>query len=149
MVQAYNATSFERERIDGQSGDYRDQAIQAAFIRNRFIPGIYVVAGISFGLLVSAGGWVMSSGEISVGQFVTFLLISTRMTMPMFILGMLLNQLQKGEAASRRVFAIIDLEPSISDSDDAKDLDEPIITCLLYTSPSPRDRSLSRMPSSA
>lgn len=128
VVQAYNATAFERERIDGQSGDYRDQAIQAAFIRNRFIPGIYVVAGISFGLLVSAGGWVMSSGEISVGQFVTFLLISTRMTMPMFILGMLLNQLQKGEAASRRVFAIIDLEPSISDSDDAKDLDEPIIT---------------------
>lgn len=128
VVQAYNATAFERERIDGQSGDYRDQAIQAAFIRNRFIPGIYVVAGISFGLLVSAGGWVMSSGEISVGQFVTFLLISTRMTMPMFILGMLLNQLQKGEAASRRVFAIIDLEPSISDSEDAKDLDEPIIT---------------------
>ena len=128
VVQAYNATAFERERIDSQSGDYRDQAIQAAFIRNRFIPGIYVVAGISFGLLVSAGGWVMSSGEISVGQFVTFLLISTRMTMPMFILGMLLNQLQKGEAASRRVFAIIDLEPSISDSEDAKDLDEPIIT---------------------
>ena len=128
VVQAYNATAFERERIEGQSGDYRDQAIQAAFIRNRFIPGIYVVAGISFGLLVSAGGWVMSSGEISVGQFVTFLLISTRMTMPMFILGMLLNQLQKGEAASRRVFAIIDLEPSISDSEDAKDLDEPIIT---------------------
>lgn len=48
--------------------------------------------------------------------------------MPMFILGMLLNQLQKGEAASRRVFAIIDLEPSISDSDGAKDLDEPITT---------------------
>ena len=133
VVQAYNATAFERERIDGQSGDYRDQAIQAAFIRNRFIPGIYVVAGISFGLLVSAGGWVMSSGEISVGQFVTFLLISTRMTMPMFILGMLLNQLQKGEAASRRVFAIIDLEPSISDSEDAKDLDEPIITVSFYS----------------
>ena len=128
VVQAYNATPFETERIESQSGDYRDQAIQAAFIRNRFIPGIYVVAGISFGLLVSAGGWVMSSGEISVGQFVTFLLISTRMTMPMFILGMLLNQLQKGEAASRRVFAIIDLEPSISDSEGAKDLDEPITT---------------------
>jgi len=128
VVQAYNATPFETERIESQSGDYRDQAIQAAFIRNRFIPGIYVVAGISFGLLVSAGGWVMGSGEISVGQFVTFLLISTRMTMPMFILGMLLNQLQKGEAASRRVFAIIDLEPSISDSEGAKNLDEPITT---------------------
>ena len=126
VVKAYNATSFERQRIDGQSGDYRNQAIQAAFIRNRFIPGIYVVAGLSFGMLVSAGGWILNSGEISVGQFVTFLLISTRMTMPLFILGLLMNQLQRGEAAARRVFALIDLEPSITDSDDAKNLDEPI-----------------------
>ena len=126
VVQAYNAKQFEGSRIDRRSGEYRDLAIQAAFIRNRFIPGIYVVAGISFGLLVSAGGWVMASGEISVGQFVTFLLISTRMTMPMFILGMLLNQLQKGEAASKRVFAIIDLEPSIYDKEGAEKLDSPI-----------------------
>ena len=126
VVKAYNATSFERQRIDGQSGDYRDQAIQAAFIRNRFIPGIYVVAGLSFGMLVSAGGWILNSGEISVGQFVTFLLISTRMTMPLFILGLLMNQLQRGEAAARRVFALVDLEPSITDSEDAKELDEPI-----------------------
>ena len=126
VVQAYNAKEFESSRIEGKSGDYRDMSIQAAFIRNRFIPGIYVVAGISFGLLVSAGGWVMESGEITVGQFVTFLLISTRMTMPMFILGMLLNQLQKGEAASKRVFAIIDLEPSIFDREGAVPLEEPI-----------------------
>ena len=59
----------------------------------------------------------MAAEEITVGQFVTFLLISTRMTMPMFILGMLLNQLQKGEAVSKRVFAIIDLEPSIFDKE--------------------------------
>ena len=68
----------------------------------------------------------MESGEISVGQFVTFLLISTRMTMPMFILGMLLNQLQRGEAASKRVFAIIDLEPTIYDREEAILLDKPI-----------------------
>ena len=123
VVQAYNATGFEGSRIERQSGDYRDQAIHAASLRNRFIPGIYVVAGVSFGLLVSAGGWVLQSGEITIGQFVTFLLISTRMTMPMFILGMLLNQLQKGEAASKRVFAIIDLEPSIFDREDAITLD--------------------------
>ena len=126
VVQAYNSTQFEMDRIDGQSADYRDQAIQAAFIRNRFIPGFHIVAGISFGLLVSAVGWLMSSGEISVGQFVTFLLISTRMTMPLWILGMLLNQLQRGEAASRRVFALIDLEPSISDSEGALELTQPI-----------------------
>ncbi len=153
VVQAYNAKHFEASRIDRRSGEYRDLAIQAAFIRNRFIPGIYVVAGISFGLLVSAGGWVMASGEISVGQFVTFLLISTRMTMPMFILGMLLNQLQKGEAASKRVFAIIDLEPSIYDKEGAEKLESPIKSIkfenVTFAYPSSKNNVLSEISFSA
>ena len=125
-VQAYNASDFERARVERESGDYRDQAILAANLRNRFIPGIYVVAGLSFGLLVSAGGWLMASGEITPGQFVTYLLISTRLTMPMFVMGMLIGQIQRGEAASKRVFALMDLEPSIFDKADAIPLDSPI-----------------------
>ena len=65
-VQAYNASDFERARVERESGDYRDQAILAANLRNRFIPGIYVVAGLSFGLLVSAGGWLMEIGRAHV-----------------------------------------------------------------------------------
>jgi ATP-binding cassette subfamily B protein len=125
-VQAYNASDFERARVERESGDYCDQAILAANLRNRFIPGIYVVAGLSFGLLVSAGGWLMASGEITPGQFVTYLLISTRLTMPMFVMGMLIGQIQRGEAASKRVFALMDLEPSIFDKPDAIPLDSPI-----------------------
>jgi len=125
-VQAYNASDFERARVESESGNYRDQAILAANLRNRFIPGIYVVAGLSFGLLVSAGGWLMASGEITPGQFVTYLLISTRLTMPMFVMGMMIGQIQRGEAASKRVFALMDLEPSIFDKPDAIPLDGPI-----------------------
>ena len=125
-VQAYNASDFERARVERERGDYRDQAILAANLRNLIIPGIYVVAGLSFGLLVSAGGWLMASGEITPGQFVTYLLISTRLTMPMFVMGMLIGQIQRGEAASKRVFALMDLEPSIFDKPDAIPLDSPI-----------------------
>jgi ATP-binding cassette subfamily B protein len=45
------------------------------------------------------------------------------MTMPMFIFGILINQLQRGEAAATRVFAVVDLEPTITDKDDSKKLD--------------------------
>ena len=123
VVQAYNAQSWEAERVDNESAAYREQAIGASRDRNRFIPGIYVVSGLAFGLLVTAGGWLAHNGEISVGELVTFLLISTRMTMPMFIFGMLVNQLQRGEAAARRVFAAVDLEPTITDQPDAKPLE--------------------------
>jgi len=126
VVQAYNAQEWEANRVDQESTAYRDQAIGASKDRNRFLPGLYGIAGIAFGLLVTVGGYLTKSGDITTGQLVTFLLISTRMTMPMFIFGMLVNQLQKGEASARRVFALVDLEPTINDKEGAKELDGPI-----------------------
>ena len=123
VVQAYNAQEWEANRVDRESTAYREQAIGASRDRNRFLPGLYAIAGIAFGLLVTVGGYLTKSGDISTGQLVTFLLISTRMTMPMFIFGMLVNQLQKGEASARRVFALVDLEPTITDKPDAKELE--------------------------
>ncbi len=126
VVQAYNAQEWETERVARESAGYRDQAIGASQDRNRFIPGLYIVAGLVYGLLVSVGGWLMSEGEITTGGFVTFLLIMTRMSMPLFIFGILVNQLQRGEAAARRVFAMVDLEPSIVDRDGVKPLEGPM-----------------------
>lgn len=119
VVQAYNAQQWETTRVSRESAGYRDQAIGASQDRNRFIPGLYAVAGIVYGLLVSVGGWLMKEGDISTGAFVTFLLIMTRMSMPLFIFGLLVNQLQRGEAAARRVFDMVDLEPSITDKQGA------------------------------
>ncbi|MGB2018060.1 MAG: ABC transporter ATP-binding protein, partial [Candidatus Poseidoniaceae archaeon] len=96
VVQAYNAQTWEADRVQRESGEYRDQAIGASQDRNRFLPGIYAIAGVAFGLLTVAGGRLAQSGEITTGELVTFLLISTRMTMPLFIFGILVNQLQRG-----------------------------------------------------
>ena len=126
VVQAYNAQDWESDRVDRESASYREQAIGASQDRNRFVPMIYAIAGIAFGLLASVGGALAGNGEITTGELVTFLLISTRMTMPLFIFGILINQLQRGEAAARRVFAVVDLEPEIYDKEDAIELTEEI-----------------------
>ncbi|MBT4060284.1 MAG: ABC transporter ATP-binding protein [Euryarchaeota archaeon] len=129
VVQAYNAETYEAERVGGESSSYKDHAIGATVQRTKFLPGIYVIAGIAFGLLATAGGYLMlqgaENGGISPGQFVTFLLMSTRMSMPLFILGMLVNQIQKSEASARRVFAMVDLEPSIIDKEGVESLEDP------------------------
>lgn len=122
VVQAYNAQSYEAQRVGVESGSYMDAAIKATVVRNRFLPGIYIIAGLAFGALATVGGWLVGTGEISPGQYVTFLLMSTRMSMPLFILGMLVNQIQKSEASARRVFAMVDLEATIIDKEGAEDL---------------------------
>ena len=129
VVQAYNAEIYEANRVGKESSSYKDHAIGATVERTKFLPGIYVIAGIAFGLLATLGGYLMlqgsAQGGITPGQFVTFLLMSTRMSMPLFILGMLVNQIQKSEASARRVFAMVDLEPSIVDKEGAESLGEP------------------------
>ena len=59
VVQAYNAQEWEISRVSSESEEYRDEAIGASMDRNRFIPGLYGVAGVVYGLLVSVGGWLM------------------------------------------------------------------------------------------
>ena len=58
-MQAYNAQDFEKLGVDSESERYRDQAISASLIRNRYT-WIYIVAGLAFGLIVTAGGWVLN-----------------------------------------------------------------------------------------
>ena len=48
----------------------------------------------------------------------------------------------------KKVVSSISIDPAAVDTDDIEMLED-LIICLLYTSPSPRDRCLSRMPSSA
>ena len=48
------------------------------------------------------------------------------MTMPLFIFGILINQLREAKQQARRVFAVVDLEPEIYDKEDAIELTEEI-----------------------
>ena len=86
---------------------------------------IYVVAGIAFGLLVTAGGW-SKEGDITTGGHLLVDRAHSNDHAYIFIFGILVNQLQRGEAAARRVFAAIDLEPTIVDADNATELLGPI-----------------------
>ena len=61
---------------------------------------------------------------------------------------------QMNEYDSQKTLEILKKDPAIEETDNPNDADIILlntcsISCLLYTSPSPRDRTRSRMPSSA
>lgn len=123
VIQAYTAESHQEERMTARSAEYRDAAVTAAVIRTKFIPLIYVVAGLSFAGLISVGGYLTFRGYgPSLGDFVTFILFAMRLIMPLFILGMLLNQIQKSEASAKRIMELLHTEPRIRDSPSATPL---------------------------
>lgn len=126
VIQAYTAEKEQAGRIERTSAEYRDAALEAAKIRAKFIPLLYTIAGIAFAGLIAIGGWLTIAGfGPTIGDFVVFVLFAMRLIMPLFILGMLFNQIQKSEASAKRVLDLLDTPPKITDPEDAQPLRAP------------------------
>jgi ATP-binding cassette subfamily B protein len=126
VIQAYTAEAHQEARMATRSAEYRDAGVATATSRAKYIPGVYVIAGLSFALLITVGGWLTFAGYgPTLGDYVTFILFAMRLIMPLFILGMLLNQIQRSEASAKRVMDLLDTKPTIHDLPGAVPLPTP------------------------
>ena len=125
VIQAFTAEAEQARRVEEQSALYRDEAIGASLARARFVPILYAVAGMAFALLIAGGGWLTLSGNgPSVGDYATFILLATRLVLPLFVFGMLINQFQRSEASAGRIWGVLSLAPAIADRPGAEPLRE-------------------------
>ncbi|SCY58961.1 ABC transporter ATP-binding protein [Desulfoluna spongiiphila] len=125
VLQAYCAEQSEMDRLKKESALYRDTAVDAAKTKRNFIPFIYAIAGISFGLLIGGGGWLTQlPGGPDLGAYTTFVLMGMRLVVPIFTLTFLINQLQQARAATLRVRELLSITPRLADLPDAMDLDD-------------------------
>ena len=123
VIQAFTAEEDQAARVDGQSARYRDEAIGASLARARFIPVLYAVAGMAFALLITVGAWLTLSGNgPTPGDYATFILLATRLILPLFVFGVLINQFQRSEASAARIWGILSLRPAIADRPGASPL---------------------------
>jgi ATP-binding cassette subfamily B protein len=123
VIQAYSAQDHQTGRIRLRSEEYRDAAILAARERARFVPLLYGVAGLGYALLIGVGGWMTFSGiGPTVGDFTTFVLMAMRLILPLFVFGMLINQIQQSEASALRINEIFDITPTVRDQAGASPL---------------------------
>lgn len=120
VIQAYTAEERLHAAVAERSAGYRDEAIAAEGERARFIPAIYAVAGISFGAVFAGGGYLVAAGHgPTVGDYTTFVLFAARLVLPLFVFGMLINQIQRAEAAASRIAELFAVKPRVADKPDA------------------------------
>jgi ATP-binding cassette subfamily B protein len=126
VIQAYTAQADQSGRIQDQSAEYRDAAVAAAGERARFIPMIYAIAGTSYATLIGGGAYLTFIGfGPSIGDYTSFVLYAMRLIMPLFVFGMLINQIQRSEASAQRITDLLETEPVIKDKPGAVRLQKP------------------------
>ena len=123
VIQAYTAEDRLLAAVGARSATYRDESVAAEAERARFLPAIYAVAGLSFGVVFAGGGWLVASGlGPSAGEYTTFVLFAARLVLPLFVFGMLINQIQRAEAAAGRIAGLLAVRPKVVDRPGAQAL---------------------------
>jgi ATP-binding cassette subfamily B protein len=80
-------------------------------------PLLESLSGIGTALLLYFGGLAVDSALISVGSWYLFILSVNRFWFPMINLAAFWSQFQGGLSAAERVFALIDAQPTVQQSD--------------------------------
>ena len=123
QVKAYGMEDYERERASTVFERVYALQFKAGRTRSRSYPIMESLAGVAIALVLGWGGFQVSQGETTIGQFMTFFVAMAAAYQPLRSLANLNANLQHGLAALERVFAVIDYRPDIADSDDAKPLE--------------------------
>ena len=97
--------------------------MKTAGVRARIIPGmIFLIASMLVGLVFLGGGMV-AMGDLTVGNFVAFMLLSLNIAIPGRFLGFIGILVQDGNSAAIRINEILQAPPFLDEGKSANDVD--------------------------
>ncbi|MGD9561974.1 MAG: ABC transporter ATP-binding protein [Pyrinomonadaceae bacterium] len=121
VVRAYAQEGAEIEAFQKLNREYADQNIRLVKFAAAMRPMLFFFIGLGFVIIVAVGVPMAARGEITAGNFTTFILYLQRMIWYLIALGYVVNLYQRGTASLKRFDAILDTEPTIKDGPDARE----------------------------
>ena len=117
VVQAYSYEEKAVERFDEMNERLEKCSLQATFFSSTVNPATRFVNNLVYAGVGVVGAFVVLRGGISVGQLSCFLSYANQYTKPFNEISGVITELQNAIACAARVFALIDEEPQIPDTE--------------------------------
>src|SRR5690606_2791302 len=116
------AKNFRQEDSIFKSFDESNQQsyqvnVQRGFILSLVFPVLNAIGGVFVGVLVYVGGFNAAQGIVSIGAWYLFIMSLDQFFFPVLNLTSFWAQIQGGLSAAERVFALIDADPNVIQTD--------------------------------
>jgi subfamily B ATP-binding cassette protein MsbA len=121
-VKAYGMEDYEAKRAERLIGRIVALINRATRTRSAASPVMETLGGVAVAIVILYGGAQVIDGSRTAGAFFSFVTALLLAYQPMKSLAGLNANLQEGLAAAQRVFAVLDIEPTIRDAAGAKPL---------------------------
>jgi len=120
VIRAYAQEDSEIEEFQKLNLEYAKKNISLVKFAAAMRPLLFFFIGLSFVIIVAVGVPMAVRGEITAGEFTSFILYLQRMIWYLIALGYVVNLYQRGTASLKRFNAILETEPTIKDAPGVK-----------------------------
>jgi ATP-binding cassette subfamily B multidrug efflux pump len=117
VIRAYRQEHAEIERFRASNQEYFDRNRRLIRLQGLFFPSMSLLLGLGALLVLWLGSREVIHRRITVGEFVAFNSYLMMMSWPMIAFGFVTNMVQRGMASWKRMLAVMEAEPAISDRD--------------------------------
>lgn len=124
VVKAFARESDTFEQFQITNATYKEAGIRADIITAVLGPMFTTMSILTTTVTALLGGWLALQGMVEVGVIATFVIYIQLFFRPMRAIAMLYNQLQSALAGAERIFAVLDVQPSVEDQPGAFPLTE-------------------------
>ena len=122
VVKACNREQRNISQHINTLGEYRSANLHTVGLAAIFDSGSNLIALSGQALIIFLGGRMMLAGELTVGELTAFLLYLASFYGPIQHLVQLYNIYQRGQAALLKLRELLDIEPSVREAADARQL---------------------------
>ncbi|GAA0453015.1 ABC transporter ATP-binding protein [Alkalibacillus silvisoli] len=124
ITQSFAQEKENTEFFDGVNTDNYSNWKTATKKSAMFRPFVEMSNAFGVAILLAFGSFLIITGNVTVGVFITFALFMNMFWEPISRLGQMYNQLLMAMSASERIFEFLDEEPNVKEKEDAKALDD-------------------------
>jgi ATP-binding cassette subfamily B protein len=113
VVRSYRQEEAETAHFRELNDTYQQRNLALARVQGAFFPLLTLLGGLSGLVVLYAGGMLVMSGRVTVGEFVAFGVYLAMLVWPMIALGWAVNLVQRGAASMGRINQLFREPPAI------------------------------------
>lgn len=115
VVRAFVQERSSEREFAKMTEDVYEKNMHVEKIDALFMPFSKIFTGLTYMIGLGYGAFLVSAGEMSLGNLVTFNVYLGMIVWPMFAIGELINVLQRGNASLDRVMETLDYDEDVKD----------------------------------
>ena len=119
VVKAFAQEEYEIYKFSRENSGFRDSNIRASRIWEKYLPVMDAMAGLLSVQIILVGGIMVISGNITLGDLVTFNSFLWALNNPMRMIGWLINDTQRFATSAEKVMMLLNREPRIKSREGA------------------------------